>query len=942
MSLDDTATAPGSSPSANDLAVIQPGMVVGRYELRARVGAGGMGVVYAARDPELDRDVAVKFIRDALGTEGEDRLRREGQAMARLAHPNVLPVYDVGFALGRIFVAMELVEGGTLGQWVAKAGRTAGEILRAYLQAGRGLAAAHAAGLVHRDFKPSNVLVAADGRVLVTDFGLARPTGGDAPIGPAPPDAPANVTVESSDGVVGTPAFMPPEQAHGEAVDARADQFAFACALWQALYQAQPYRGATLAAIVTAAEARELVPPTAAMRKRAPAHVREALERALDPEPARRFPAMTDLLAAIERPRHVAAYAGIGAAVAITAGAILWGALSGKGGEACPSPDTATARVWNADRARAITTALAKVDPAQGATRAAAPYLRTWRTVHVAACKANRVAKTEPDTVLDLRVRCLDQRLTSLGAALASVEQASDPMKLDRAITQVVRLPSPQVCGDATLTERALAAPLVPEQRSAIEALTERLDALQAPRLATNSGAALAEAAVAEARTLGHVPTLAYALQVLAKTYIDLRQSDAAVKTLEELTQTAARAKDPRAEAWAWILLISIIGNERSQPELGLTHVPAARAAIARAGDPLDLRVRLLYGQAQVLDNTPRVSEALALLAEAERLLASASPAERTADLEERRADVLLETATALDVLGDSEAALVKYQEATARYRELFGPDTLDEAMVLHNVAETLRHLGRPEDAIASAREAARINRARAGKSHSLAENLVTVGAALGEADRWEEALAAYDEALAIDREILPPNDIELVPLLLGRSLAYKNLKRRDEAKKGYDEVIALYEATGASDMNLAITRFNRGEMALAAGDLEASIADHTQAAKELEAMLGPSGSRLCYPLFSLGKAYLLNENYAMAIGPLSRVLQLEIAPREEKFRIIASLYVGVARVLSRLDRKGGLALVKAGRAALEADPKLAPELEELRTLWYPQMKLKW
>lgn len=268
---------------------------MGRYQLRRVIGAGGMGIVFEALDPELDRIVAVKILRPSGASADRDhRMRREGQTMARLTHPNVLRVYDVGVDHGHLFVAMEHVSGGTLAEWLARAPRTPAEILAVFVQAGRGLAAAHDAGLVHRDFKPSNVLVADDGRALVTDFGLARTTAGAPAAGGGDDRTRANIT-----GAAGTPTYMAPEQHAGAAIDARADQFTFCVAVWRALYGAAPFAGATAAELAISTAAGVLTPaPADAVTSVGPA-VHAALERGLRPHPDQRFASMHELIAAL-------------------------------------------------------------------------------------------------------------------------------------------------------------------------------------------------------------------------------------------------------------------------------------------------------------------------------------------------------------------------------------------------------------------------------------------------------------------------------------------------------------------------------------------------------------------------------------------------------------------------------------------------------------------
>ncbi|HMV69509.1 MAG TPA: serine/threonine-protein kinase, partial [Myxococcota bacterium] len=188
---------------------LSPGARWDRYVVLHVLGAGGMGVVYEAWDPELERRVALKVLRPGSPME---RAQREAQALARITHPNVVSVHDVGVVAGQVFVVMELVAGEPLGGWAR--GRASGEVLDVLVQAGRGLAAAHAVGVVHRDVKPDNILVTRGGRAVVTDLGLARaPTAA-----PHPQAAVGSLTVTGT--LLGTPAYMAPEQARGERVDA--------------------------------------------------------------------------------------------------------------------------------------------------------------------------------------------------------------------------------------------------------------------------------------------------------------------------------------------------------------------------------------------------------------------------------------------------------------------------------------------------------------------------------------------------------------------------------------------------------------------------------------------------------------------------------------------------------------------------------------------------
>jgi len=273
----------------------------GRYTITKLIGRGGMGAVYAANDPDLDRTVALKLIRDDRQHDTEG-LRREAQALARLVHQNVVMVYDVGVAGDQVFLVMQLVDGVTLGEWIAKSRPTRDQILEKFVQAGHGLIGAHDVGLVHCDFKPGNVLVDKRGIARVTDFGLAR-GGGDA-VAPIASLAPMiGMTT-----IAGTPAYMAPEQFEG-LVTAASDQFAFCCALWECLAGERPYQDSAMPILDAGARgARKPMPRSANV----PKHVMRALERGMLPDPSQRFASMAELLAALEPPRpwlHIAAIA---------------------------------------------------------------------------------------------------------------------------------------------------------------------------------------------------------------------------------------------------------------------------------------------------------------------------------------------------------------------------------------------------------------------------------------------------------------------------------------------------------------------------------------------------------------------------------------------------------------------------------------------------------
>jgi serine/threonine protein kinase len=350
--------------------VLAKGTSVGRYRVLERLGAGAMGVVYAAYDPELDRKIAIKLLRpdDAKGDQArrQERLIREAKAIAKLSHPNVVGVFDVGVHDGQVFLAMEYLGGGTLRDWASAKKRSWREIVKMFIDVGRGLAAAHAEGLIHRDFKPDNALLDKQGKPKVVDFGLVRLTGTalDAPAAGSGDDAVAAAAALASisgaatspmaltrtGAMTGTPAYMAPEQFLGQPIDARTDQFAFGVALYEALYGERPFEGETvmvLAGSVTKGRMRPM-PKSADV----PAWVRACVVRALHVDPADRYPGFDELLAVLasdpvpRRPRLLTAAAAL-PGWTTTVG--TWGVVTdGSTKVYRQSNDVGDARAWSA------------------------------------------------------------------------------------------------------------------------------------------------------------------------------------------------------------------------------------------------------------------------------------------------------------------------------------------------------------------------------------------------------------------------------------------------------------------------------------------------------------------------------------------------------------------------------------------------------------------
>ncbi len=303
------AAATQTLPSVTSSFELVPGMRFGRYEIERELGRGGMGVVYTARDVTLDRRVALKLLHARRDEVAQARLLREAQVMAKLAHPNVVQVFELSEFKGELYLVMELVQGVTLEAWLKAAQHSRWAIVSRFVQAGRGLAAAHAAGVVHRDFKPANVLVGEDGRVRVTDFGLSRP-------GAATDAALASPFLTSDGTIMGTLAYMAPEQLDGRVADERSDQFAFCVALVEALTGHRAFEGTDFVSMKRALAG-------APNLEGVPLQLRGPLRRGMASEPERRFRSMTALLDALERARKVVPVS------AVTAGALAFAVAFG-------------------------------------------------------------------------------------------------------------------------------------------------------------------------------------------------------------------------------------------------------------------------------------------------------------------------------------------------------------------------------------------------------------------------------------------------------------------------------------------------------------------------------------------------------------------------------------------------------------------------------------
>lgn len=553
-----------------------PGDSLGRYRVVDWLGRGAMGQVYRAHDPSLGREVALKVVLEPLGEQVEARLAREARAMAQLSsHPNVVTVYDVGKAAGRTFIAMERVEGTALDRALQRDPRSWRDIVALFIEAGRGLAAAHAAGIVHRDFKPSNVLVGDDGRVKVGDFGLATAM--------AAPDARADEQRATS--WAGTPAYMAPEQHVGQAADAASDQFSFAVALWEALHGSRPFAGETASEIRKAlllGERREVV------RSKVPAALRRALEPALSLDPGERYPSLDELLVRLEalmRRRRRRQLAAAAALAAIVAGAWAAGAVTTRP-ELCPPASDELARAWNDDLRERIAATLGAVPRpyAERTSRAVVDeldaYAARWLDAHRDVCRATHVRHEQSEPLLDARMACLDHHLSDFGALAAMLGR--DASLLDGALPAVGGLAPVSECQTLAIEGGALPEPTTEASRRA-QALASRARAqILLGRLSeAMDEIELGLEAIGDDGSVALRGRLELLRGVAHSERFEPEVAEAALKTAAEL---AARARDSRTVAEAWTVLSYVVGVQRERYREGLTWAHAARRELERLG----------------------------------------------------------------------------------------------------------------------------------------------------------------------------------------------------------------------------------------------------------------------------------------------------------------------------------------------------------------------
>jgi tetratricopeptide (TPR) repeat protein len=756
------------------------GTLVGRYTVLGLLGRGGMGDVYAAYDVKLDRRIALKLLRaeaEDEGGRGEARLLREARAIARLSHRNVITVHDAGNFDGRVFIAMEYVDGATLSAWLHAEPRSPADILSVFVEAARGLSAAHSAGLVHRDFKPHNVMVGADRTVRVTDFGLVRSVdGGWAPPEAGPePDNQGDPSLTQTGELLGTPRYMSPEQFRRGPADARSDQFSYCVALYEALYGEHPFAtSGSVADLVTSVSQGRFRPPPE--HSAVPARTRRILLRGLSVDPSDRWPSMTDLAAALlANPARARRRAAVTVAAAIgIAGLALWlGRASGSRSPGfCQTGTSRLAGVWEPASARAApnprraTLAAAFLrgrwaNAEQRWVRTAATldrFAADWLAMYRDACEATHVRGEQSAELLDARMTCLDQRRESL-KALTDVLSTGDRETVDAAPDAANALPDLSLCSNLTVLRSVDPPARNPAVRAQAGDLRRRAAIAKAVYDVGKhqQGIDRARGLVAEARQGNHQQVLAELLLMLGEFFVNAEYRAEVEETLEEAVWISLRAKRDDLAAEAATLLTGYVGTYRYRPAEGKDWAELAEALLDRMGGHNQrLRAWLLQGRSVMVEEE-HADEALRLSQESLALKREILPPDHP-DI----AYSLTSVAEQLHRTGrDDEASEVARQAADILVAN-YGLDSPHIAQVQSNRAEYLLALGRPGEALTLFRSALATWEAALGPDFQhLAYPLTGIGRTLIRLDRPREARAPLERALRI-RHAHEPRPVEL------------------------------------------------------------------------------------------------------------------------------------------------------------------------------------
>lgn len=957
------------SPRPSSDGLLDRGTALGRYVILDRIGSGAMGMVYAAFDPALDRKIALKVLRAGreVSEEARDRLVREARAMARLDHPNVVTVHDVGTVGTRVFVAMEFVAGTTLREWLKTSQRPWRQIVEAFTQAGEGLAAAHEAGLVHRDFKPDNVMVSELGggavRVRVMDFGLAHvplepgddlASTAEVPAVSAPDDATTR-SLTRTGAILGTPAYMAPEQFARSQATASSDQFAFCVALHEALYGRPPFLGDTLAslAVAVATGSRR---PTPAIRL--PRALISALDRGLSVDVAQRWPNMRELLANLRTTtatRRWSAYALGGAIVTAT----IVGVAASNPEPPCRESSAALGGFWNdAHRGELATSLRATGVPfAEQSWTLLQERVDGWTTAWLHgrkdACEATHVRHEQSEAMLDRRVACLDRQLEEARGVLEVV--AAGTADDVEHLPEVMRvLADPEACSDTVALAAAVPLPSDPATREAIAEIEGRLGRLTATQLLGHTPSLLVEIEqlVADAKAVDYAPVLVEAYSIYVRTLDNLDRDSLAADAAIDAVWAAHAAGDARSEAKAVALVVMMLAEARRTDEVPgwLRHL---EASVARFPGDDGLAIVKLDAEASVAFVNERLDDARA----------SYTAALNRCEAVRTSLDCLRHLARLADVelrAGQLAVALGHFERVREARVGALGPDHPLVAASLNDIGMTLRALGRLPEARERFDEASRIFIAIDPKHHGLTRvlnNRATVAlfqdqfadaerdyravyeqlAATAEVDnyvlpgirgniamtvfaqgRFEEALVMHTEVLDALIALYSEQNLEVADAIANIGEVQAEMKRWDEARASFERARRLRETLAGSE-HIAVARADcsLGEVALAQGRNDDAIAAFEGCRVGFVRTFGAEDAQVASPERGLGETMIAMGRTGDGIAMLEHARALlrntGAAPRE---LALVEWPLGRAQWQRGTDRPAARAMIEAAEAA--------------------------
>lgn len=698
-------------------------VAIGRYRIDRRIGSGSMGEVYLAYDAELDRKVAIKRVLTSDGREPRQiRLRREARALARLSHPNVVQVYEVGEHEQRTFLAMEYVDGETLTTWLSEP-RPWRAVLERFLAAGRGLAAAHEAGVIHRDFKPDNVLLGHDGGVRVADFGLAL---ADAPEHAGQLDREEDDTQRSTPrmsvtgSIAGTVRYMALEQLLGRTVDARSDQFSFCLALYEALWGRSPFTLTSLTARRLELEAGE---PRQPARSRVPHGLWPVIRRGLARAPDQRWPDMATLLAALERQPRRRRWTIASLLVVPTLALLVGGRVLAEQREhaaivaACEADGRSFEADWNDELRLELRRALAATGLEFAPTSWALTeqrmdhYADEWSELRERACLVTELEHTRSESSRQRVDECLDHARVTF-VELTKLLRAADKAMAINVGAAVAGLPVLTMCSDDAWLDARVQ--VNADIRPQVAALRSRLDRVKALRLAAQFERGLAEAqrVLAEARSLAWRPLIAEVEVAVGELRDRVGEHQEARATLHRAFLDATASGNDFIALRACIALALVESSELDRPDAGLEWAELAAVLIERLN----------------LQDGMHEASALYALARAQR------------------------------ANGELGLALATHRRVLALDVSVHGPSHPDNAVSLNAIGSLLFGQGQLDEAQAAHEQAWAIQEQTLGSEHPEVANtlarLATIAAARGQTDR---ALELAREALELEQAALGP-----------------------------------------------------------------------------------------------------------------------------------------------------------------------------------------